>query len=457
VGAIVLDTLLHPSPEGRLALAAVAFAGYLFLGRRALYALVPEIDRRWRKGDSRFARIVALAALLTFAPRLRAQSPPPPDAPPSPPTASFGGWVEAGYAANFDRPADRVNFGANFDWRSNDYRLNQVYLTAQKPVEEGGHLDVGYRVDFLAGHDAPFFVANGLFSNFTGFDPTSGVGTDGPKSYRDVNAIGVDLPQFYLDLHLPRVLTDAGIDVRVGKFFTLSGREVYPAADTDFYSRAYENVYATPFTHTGFLVTVHATPTLDVIAGVVEGWDVFKDNNHAVTFHGAFVWNSPDKRYNWTTTWITGPEQPDDVHDYRTLLTSYLTANLDAAGKWTTSSGGHYAWEANAARNPATGLPETAKWYGATINLFRTVSPAMRLGARLEWFRDEEGTRTAVLGRPGFSADFFEATIGATWKPLAGLSVRPEARVDWSPDSRPFNDQIDRTQVTLAADLIWRF
>ena len=105
VGAIVLDTLLHPSPEGRLALAAVAFAGYLFLGRRALYALVPEIDRRWRKGDSRFARIVALAALLTFAPRLRAQSPPPPDAPPSPPTASFGGWVEAGYAANFDRPA----------------------------------------------------------------------------------------------------------------------------------------------------------------------------------------------------------------------------------------------------------------------------------------------------------------------------------------------------------------
>ncbi|HET7451619.1 MAG TPA: outer membrane beta-barrel protein, partial [Thermoanaerobaculia bacterium] len=166
---------------------------------------------------------------------------------------------------------------------------------------------------------------------------------------------------------------------------------------------------------------------------------------------------SADKRFNWTTTWITGPEQPDDVRDYRTLLTSYLTANLDAAGKWTTSSGGHYGWEANAARNPATGLPETARWYGATINLFRAVSPEVRVGTRLEWFRDAEGTRTALLGRPGFSADFFEATLGATWKPLASVSLRPEARLDWSPDSRPYNDQLDRTQLTLAADLIWKF
>ncbi|HET7452854.1 MAG TPA: outer membrane beta-barrel protein, partial [Thermoanaerobaculia bacterium] len=310
---VALDAVLRPSREGRLAIAAMAFAGYLCLGRRALTALAPEIDRQWRR-DPRRMRIAAFALLALVPTKVRAQDPS--ALPPSPPTpapavpasdsgkATFGGWVEAGYAANFDRPADRVNFGANFDWRANDYRLNQVYLSAQKPLDEGTRPSVGYRADFLAGHDAPFFVANGLFSNFTGLDPTSGVGTDGPASYRDVNAIGIDLPQFYLDLHFPHVLTDAGIDVRVGKFFTLMGREVYPAADTDFYSRAYENVYATPFTHTGFLVTFHATPTLDVIAGVVEGWDVFKDNNDAVSFHGAFIWNSADKRCNWTTTWI---------------------------------------------------------------------------------------------------------------------------------------------------------
>jgi hypothetical protein len=401
--------------------------------------------------------IVALATAL--AGRARAQQPPPAEEPAAPnaPPSSLGGWVELGYAANFERPKDRVNFGANFDWRSNDYRLNQVYLIFQKPLAGGETPTVGYRVDFLAGHDAPFFVANGLFSNFTGFDPTSGVGVDGPKSYRDVNRIGIDLPQFYLDIHFPGVLTEAGLDLRVGKFYTLMGREVYPAADTDFYSRAYENVYATPFTHTGFLLTLHATHSWDVIAGVVRGWDVFKDNNDSVTFHGAFVWNASDKRSNWTTTWITGPEQPGNNRDYRTLATSYLTRSLDKDSKWVISAGGHYAYEANAATDPATGGRTGAKWYGATVNVFSAQSPRLRLGTRLEWFRDQEGTRTALLGRPGFSASFYEATLGANYKPLDGLTFRPEARLDWSPNSRPYNDQADRTQFTLAADLIWRF
>lgn len=374
-----------------------------------------------------------------------------------PPPASVGGWIEAGYAENFAHPRDRINFGANFDWRSDDDRLNQVYLTAQKPVAEGDRANVGWRVDFLAGHDAPFFVANGLFSNVTGFDRSSGVGTDGPASFRNVNRIGVDFPQFYVDLHFPGVITGPGIDVRVGKFFTLMGREVYPAADTDFYSRAYENVYATPFTHTGFLLTLHASAAWDVIAGVVEGWDVFRDNNDAVSFHGAFVWTSADKRYNWTTTWITGPEQPNDVRDYRTLFSSYWTADLDGKSVWVVSAGGHDAFEANAAVDAATGRPTGAKWYGATVNIFRSLGPKIRLGARAEWFRDQEGTRTAALGRPGFSASFFEGTLGATWKPRPALTFRPEVRVDWSPDARPYNDQTDRTQITLAADLIWKF
>ena len=69
-----------------------------------------------------------------------------------------------------------------------------------------------------------------------------------------MNQIGIDLPQAYLGTHLPNVLAPGGIDIRVGKFYTLMGRDVYPAADTDFYSRSYENIYATPFTHTGALI-----------------------------------------------------------------------------------------------------------------------------------------------------------------------------------------------------------
>jgi len=280
---------------------------------------------------------------------------------------------------------------------------------------------------------------------------------DGPKSFRDVNRVGIDLPQFYVETHIPQVLTPGGIDIRVGKFFTLMGREVYPAGDTDFYSRAYENIYATPFTHTGGLITLHATSTLAIVAGVVRGWDVFKDNNDMVSFHGAFVWNSPDKRYNWTTTWITGPEQPDNNRDYRNLVTSYLTAKFGSHMQWVLSTGGNFAYESRAAVDAETGHLEDAKWYGYTVNLFYTAHPKVRLGGRLEWFRDEDGTRTAVLKRPGFDASFFETTLGVTYTPWRSVIIRPDLRVDWSPDARPYNDQTKKVQFVPAVDLIVRF
>src|SRR6266536_2785866 len=79
------------------------------------------------------------------------------------------GWIQQGFAGNVDSPRDRVNFGVNFDWKSNAYRLNQVYVVLDNTLEQDDRFNVGYRVDFLVGHDAPFFVANGLLSDFTGF------------------------------------------------------------------------------------------------------------------------------------------------------------------------------------------------------------------------------------------------------------------------------------------------
>lgn len=367
------------------------------------------------------------------------------------------GWVQQGFAANPDSPRDRINFGANEDWRANDYRLNQIYFVLENPLEQENRPNVGYRVDFLVGNDAPFFAANGLFSDFTGFDRTSGVGVAGPDKFREVNRIGLDLPQFYLEGHLPQLLTERGIDIRVGKFYTLMGREVYPAADTDFYSRTYENIYGTPFTHTGFLATVHATRTLDVVAGVVEGWDVFEDNNNSPSYHGAFIWNSPDKRYNWTTAWITGPEQPHNNRDYRTLVSSYLTAKFGSQSEWLLATGGHFGFEENAAIDAETGRRKDAQWYAYAAHLFYTVDPRLRLGMRAEWFRDDDGTRTAQLKRPGFAASFFDVTTGLTYKPCPSVRIRPELRVDWSPDARPFNDQTDKFQFTAACDVIWQF
>ena len=397
-------------------------------------------------------RETSVVGILSFARAALAQ-----EAAPTPPQTRLYGWVQQGFAVNFDRPRDRINFGANFGWRSNDYRLNQVYLVSENSLEHEGDANLGFRVDFLVGHDAPFFAANGLFSDFTGFDRSSGVGAAGPASYRRVDRVGVDLPLLYLEVALPGILTEKGFDIRLGKFYTLMGREVYPAADTDFYSRTYENVYGTPFTHTGLLATLHAGSAVDLIAGVVRGWDVFEDNNGRPSFHGAVIWNSADAHYNWFTAWITGPEQLHENHNDRTLVSSYLTARFGRDNEWILATGGHYGVEDDATVNPLTGRLENAEWYAYAIHLFYAVNPALRLNVRVESFRDDDATRTAQLKRPGFAASFYDFTAGIRFMIVPSVQIRPEVRLDWTPDARPYDDQTDESQIVPAVDVIWKF
>jgi hypothetical protein len=396
--------------------------------------------------------ILFAGLLLAFGARAQEPAPAPPAA--EKPYKLYG-WLQAGLAANFDSPEDRINFGANFDWRSNDFRLNQLNFVFENPLEHE-KFDVGYRVDFLVGHDAPFFAANGLFDRFTGLDPTSGVGQEGIPSYRNVHRIGIDLPQFYVDFGIPNFLTRGGVDFRVGKFYTLMGREVYPGPDTDFYSRTWENVVGTPFTHTGILATVHATGNLDLVAGVVEGWDVFEDNNGRPSYQAALIWNSTDKRLNWTTVWITGPEQPDNDRNARTLITSYLTWKFGADDKWLLATGGHVGHEQNAVAAPAGGFRD-AEWYAYSVHLFYALESRWRLGFRAEWFRDDDTARTALLRRPGFAASFYDLTVGVTYRLRENIRIRPEARYDWTPVARPFDDQTRKSQATAAVDVVWQF
>jgi hypothetical protein len=120
------------------------------------------------------------------------------------------GWIQQGFTANFDSPRDRTNFGTSFNFRSNDYRLNQVYFVLENPLEHEDHFNVGYRFDFLAGTDAPWIaaVSLGLFDNFTA---------------GDLDQVGIELPQFYVEAHLPGVITQKGLDVRIGRMYTLMG------------------------------------------------------------------------------------------------------------------------------------------------------------------------------------------------------------------------------------------
>lgn len=384
------------------------------------------------------------------------------------------GWTQAGFLGNFDSPDDRVSYGTNFNWRSNDWRANQApYFVFEKSVAFEDKADFGFRVDMMGGTDAPLIASNGLFDHVTGLDPFSGIGFEGPASFRNVYKYGYDMPQMYVEGYLPLCCGDVlkGIDVKVGKAYTAMGFELIPAPQTDFYTHSYEFFYSVPFTHTGIFNTLKVTDTVDIMICFLRGWDVWEDNNDRITYHGALIWNSCDKRTNWTTAWITGPEQwegsfdapnPGANDNYRTVVTSYVNHKFGCYNEWRAAFGGNIGNESNAVLD-ADGNLQDAEWYGMAGYLFYTVSPKFILGARAEWFRDDDGARTAVYGRPPLDGNFYEVTLGATYKPYQNLRIRPEIRYDWfngnstPPGLDPYNDLADDNQFTLGFDVIWEF
>ena len=107
----------------------------------------------------------------------------------------------------------------------------------------------------------------------------------------------------------------------------------------------------------------------------------------------------------------------------------------------------------------------TPSWYGIDQYLSYKVNNCWKVGGRLEWFRDEEGTRvglnrTTNPNNPPFPGDFYSITLGLNYSPTCNLTLRPEIRYD-SYDGNvarlPFNDGLDDTQLMVGLDGILLF
>ena len=345
------------------------------------------------------------------------------------------GFMQGGFTGNIDSPRDRLNFGVNNNNRSNDFLLNQLYFAVGRDLVLDCTWNWGFRMDILAGADA--FENASLERGFLDH-----AWSEGTFSY------GVDVPQFYVDFHMP-ILTKRGVDVRVGHMYTHMGFEVWPGTDTDFYSHSYESFYGIPFTNTGVDTIVHIGDTLDWHNGLYVGWDnVFEDNNRAWSWMGKLAWNSCDERTSVTLAYMFGPEQDNNNQDYRTLITLNMSHTFGRCNQWRWDLAGIVGFDPN-----ASDAGQDTQWYGALTNLFYTINPKCRLGMRAEWFADPQGFRT------GFATDYYDVTLGLTYKPLQNVRIRPEVRVDWAgyQGVTPYNDQTDSVQTTLGFDIIWDF
>lgn len=371
--------------------------------------------------------------------------------------AKIYGWLEMGFMTNYHNPPDNRLFTLGFASRANDLMLNQAYYVIEKPLDldkRAKELHFGFRVDFLAGHDAPDFenINLGLWPNFTSNRLNKSSGGYSP----DANEFGLSLPQFYVDTHLP-ILTDRGIDVRVGRFYTLMGVETYPPTLVPFYSRSLENYYGTPFTHLGVMATTHLGDTVDWYNAVVRSWDVtFQDYNDVLEYMGGITWTSCNKRNNVAVNYIFGPEPSatsvGQNGEWRSLITAYYTRLFGRCDEWKLQTGGNVAWQPGASAQPnGFGNYRSAEWYGYCTYLFYTIDPRLVLGARGEWFRDDDGFRT------GYADSYWNITLGLTWKPYRNLRIRPEVRWDWANNLTPFNGGTRSSQFASGVDVIWEF
>ena len=342
------------------------------------------------------------------------------------------GHIEGSWTHNFSS-GDRFVVGRVFDLENDDLTLNQLDLTIERPVVVGpDQWDIGGRVEWIWGGDARLMHSVGLF-DYYGFD-------DGPDNQFDLN-------QAYIDVNVP---VGKGLRLRAGKFVTLLGYEVINPTGNPLYSHSYLFGYAIPFTHTGLLATYQATDKLAVNAGITRGWDTaLEDNNDTVDFLGGLTYTVSD-RTTLTANLVTGPDQPGDNGNWRSVLDLILSTTVSE--NLTVAVNGDYGYEADSDFSVSG---SDAQWFGLAGYLSQKLNDQCTLNGRLEYFNDQDGARIG-----GTSTSWYEATLGVALKPMPdhdfgqNLVIRPEVRFDYAEDP-VFNG--DYNQFTFGIDAYFTF
>jgi outer membrane protein OmpA-like peptidoglycan-associated protein len=350
-------------------------------------------------------------------------------APAAPPEFQVWAQLEAGITANPDSPKSGVNYGHLFTDKSNQLVLNQLLLTAEKPLDTTAtDWALGYRVQGMFGTDA-------RYTHFLG------------ELDLDIKErTQVDIVEAWAFIHAP-ILTDAGVDVKIGQFVTYLGAETIDPSTDAFYSKSYIFNFGIPLKHTGIMAITHVSPTLDIYTGVDTGVNTTfgngdGDTNSSAAFQGGFGLNGLlDGKLTVLALTHMGPEDVGDDTHWRFL--NDIVATYKATDKLTFVSELNYIHEELG----------NADGYGFAQYVSYAINDEWTVNGRAEIWSDEDnffvaafpGNRTFVQFERGINqdqppifapgaTDYSEFTIGVTYKPvIAGTQlfmIRPEVRFD---------------------------
>jgi hypothetical protein len=338
------------------------------------------------------------------------------------------GWLDAGYTYASTGPG-LLTVEPRENRFGNEFLLNQAAIVVEKPLDPNDW-SLGFNATFYAGADAALLRPEGGFT------------TTNPR-------FGADFRQLYVSAHMP-ILTDGGVDVKVGRMGTIIGYESALAPYRPFYSNDYQWFYAEDGAFTGAIANVHVNKQLDVIGGITMGANTFftMRGDSPCIIGQINYWTDEEKKTLISASTYIGQFAIFAAPQFTSTDQNNYTFELRLQHKF------NKCWELILQSDDgfATEVPivGSGQWYSFYGILLYHMSKTLDVNFRQEWFDDNKGTRT------GFATNYFETTIGLDYHPTKYLRLRPEVRGDFA-DDPVFRNGQDKSQLTIAIDALVSF
>ena len=225
----------------------------------------------------------------------------------------------------------------------------------------------------------------------------------------------------------------SGLSLSFGKFDTPIGFERDDEPLNFQATSSYNFELARPAKMVGLVGRWAASPHVDLTAMAGNGWDAQLDENHGKT-GGLRVGLIPTEHTSFGVSGLWGAEgEPGDVHDRYLLSADYA---LEAGHAWILAGEANYGGDRGVLEDGGD-----ARWYGATLTVFRRLGEHVGATLRGETFRDRDGVRTGdtqTLQSLTFSPMLFLGTgregifanVEHTTFRIPRFQLRAEARLD---------------------------
>ncbi|MFT4564245.1 MAG: hypothetical protein ACI9BW_004008 [Gammaproteobacteria bacterium] len=312
------------------------------------------------------------------------------------------------------------------------------------PGPRGDEIIVDWAVTAHYGED-------GVFWSTKGFD-------DWAWNAKDKNRLA--LTEFFLDIYLP---IGAGASVVIGSWHTSLALEIGKALvpPNMFSSRTYAFT-ASPAKHVGIL-TQFKLPLDPALGHASLGFGITSDWNSVDFGSGAggpsFMftgrWRSPDMR-TWIDIETIFGNGEDDFGDseiingvayprgggsqflalsssnaYLERFVGYLTATHTASERLILVFESVYGYQQGGDLRPLPfAITRDSAFYGANGGFRYRLVENVHLGARFEWFTDENAANVLWSGVGATGGDVYALTASLSWQPSKHLLIRPELKYD---------------------------